>query len=232
MSEPLLTTENIRRTYRIGRHVIPVLRGVELTVQRGETVAVTGASGSGKSTLLYLLGGLDQPTGGAVHFAGQSIYAMPPARRARFRAQSLGFVFQSYHLLPELDLLENVMLPSMASARFARLTPGQRQRAEELLERVGLQDRLHHRPAELSGGEQQRAALARALMNAPELVLADEPTGNLDDETGGRVLHYLFDLIRENQQTLLLVTHDDSVAGRCGRTLRLSDGTLSEREKP
>jgi len=226
----LLRTEQIERTYRIGAHRIPVLKGVDLAVARGETVAVTGASGSGKSTLLYLLGGLDRPCGGRVFFNEQELYALKPSRRAQLRARSLGFVFQSYHLLPELDLLQNVMLPAMAVARFARITREHRARAERLLDRVGLGARLHHRPAELSGGEQQRAALARALMNAPELILADEPTGNLDEATGDRVLHYLFDLIRENQQTLLLVTHNGAVAKRCDRALELRDGQVFERE--
>lgn len=227
----LLSARDIRRTYRMGKREVEVLRGVSLDVQKGETLAIVGASGAGKSTLLYGLCGLDTPTSGEVLFNGQSIYKMNQARRAKFRAESLGFVFQSYQLLPELTVLENVLMPAMARARFAKPEPVMVEKAKGLLETVGLIERATHRPAELSGGEQQRTALARALMNDPDLILADEPTGNLDSKTGERVLHYLFDLIKEKQQTLLLVTHNEELADRCSRKLILRDGVLDLNEE-
>jgi predicted ABC-type transport system involved in lysophospholipase L1 biosynthesis ATPase subunit len=162
-----------------------------------------------------------------VVFQGRSLYELSSARRTEVRATEIGFVFQSYHLLPELDVLENVMLPAMSRFGAMRAAPRLRQRAGELLERVGLGARAPHRPAELSGGEQQRAALARALMNDPDLILADEPTGNLDSETGDQVLAHLFALTRERGRTLVLVTHNEAVAGRCDRRLRLKDGCLA-----
>jgi len=222
----LLSARDIRRTYRMGKREVEVLRGVSLDVKQGETLAIVGASGSGKSTLLYGLCGLDTPTSGEVLFNGQSVYGMKPARRAQFRAESLGFVFQSYQLLPELTVLENVLMPAMARARFAKPSADSIAKATALLETVGLMERATHRPLELSGGEQQRTALARALMNDPELILADEPTGNLDSKTGDRVLQYLFDLIKQKQQTLLLVTHNEELADRCSRKLILRDGVL------
>jgi ABC-type lipoprotein export system ATPase subunit len=222
----LLSARDIRRTYRMGKREVEVLRGVSLDVQKGETLAIVGASGAGKSTLLYGLCGLDTPTSGAVLFNGQDIYAMKSARRAQFRADSLGFVFQSYQLMPELSVLENVLMPAMARARFAKPSKDSVGKAMELLEIVGLNDRATHRPAELSGGEQQRTAIARALMNDPELILADEPTGNLDSKTGEMVLKYLFDLIKEKQQTLLLVTHNEALADTCSRKLMLRDGLV------
>lgn len=221
MSE-ILTAEDIHKSYRIGKRTVEVLHGVSLSVGRGETVSIMGASGSGKSTLLHILGGLDRPNAGDVFFEGVSLGKMKPPRRAAFRAKRCGFIFQSYHLLPELDVLQNVMLPSLA----ARGSAGDRERAEHLLEQVGLGGRLDHRPQELSGGEQQRAAIARSLMNQPDLILADEPTGNLDSHTGENVLQNLFDLAQSEQRTLILVTHNDDVARRCGRELILKDGKL------
>ncbi len=222
----LLSARDLRRTYKMGKREVEVLRGVSLDIQKGETVAIVGASGAGKSTLLYSLCGLDTPTSGEVLFNGQSIYAMKSARRAKFRAESLGFVFQSYQLLPELTVLENVLMPAMARARFAKPSKEALEKAHSLLETVGLIDRIPHRPTELSGGEQQRVALARALMNDPELIVADEPTGNLDSKTGEMVLNYLFDLIKQNEQTLLLVTHNDELADRCSRKVLLRDGLI------
>lgn len=219
----VLRAENLERTYSIGKTSLDVLKGVSLSVGAGETVSVMGASGSGKSTLLHVLGGLDKPRGGRVSFKDQDIYGMSAGRRARFRAENVGFVFQSYHLLPELDIVENVVLASMAKGESAQRSE---KRARELLDEVGLSDRIGHRPHELSGGEQQRVALARALMNEPDLVLADEPTGNLDSRTGAKVLHYLFQLVEARGHTLVLVTHSSKVAERCSRQLTLQDGCL------
>lgn len=222
-----MSGQGLHKAYRVGATTIPVLRGVSLDVRAGESVAVTGASGAGKSTLLHLLGGLDRPDRGSVRLEGQDLFALSEGARAEIRATRIGFVFQSYYLLPELDVLENVMLPAMSRFGAARAAPRLRRRAAELLERVGLAARAPHRPAELSGGEQQRAALARALMNDPDLILADEPTGNLDSETGSHVLAHLFDLTRERGRTLVLVTHNEDVAARCDRRLRLKDGCLA-----
>lgn len=217
-----LSAQDVRRVYRVGKTSLEVLRGVSLEVAEGETVAIMGESGSGKSTLLHVLGGLDTPVQGSVLFKGQDVYSMSSERRARFRAENVGFVFQSFHLLPELTVFENVALPAMSvkSSRDAKV------RARELLEEVGLSERIAHRPQELSGGERQRVALARALMNEPDLLLADEPTGNLDSETGHKVLHYLFQLVKSRGHSLVLVTHSRDVAGQCARQLVLKDGLL------
>ncbi len=220
--ESLLKSENIERSYTIGKTTMDVLKGVSLDVKAGETVSIMGESGSGKSTLLHVLGGLDTPKGGSVHFKGESVYEMSGVRRARFRAQNVGFVFQSFHLLPELDILENVALPAMA----VRAGGKSKERAAELLTEVGLGERIGHRPQELSGGEQQRAALARALMNEPDIIFCDEPTGNLDSKTGDKVLHYLFQLVASRGHTLVLVTHSKDVASRCSRQRVLKDGLL------
>jgi len=218
----VLQAENLERSYTIGKTTLEVLKGVSLAVHAGETVAIMGASGSGKSTLLHVLGGLDNPKVGTVHFKGQSVYGMSSARRARFRAENVGFVFQSFHLLPELDIVENVALPAMTQGRKGAGID----RATELLEEVGLGERIGHRPQELSGGEQQRAALARALMNEPDIIFADEPTGNLDSKTGDKVLNYLFQLAETRGHSLVLVTHSEEVASRCSRQLFLKDGLL------
>jgi len=222
----LLEGKEISMAYRIAHQSVPVLNHVSLSVRRGETVCIRGASGAGKSTLLHILGGLENPTSGSVVCRNEIIYSLSQNRRASFRAREVGFVFQSYHLLPELDVLENAMLPAMSQWRFMRRRQELEKHARSLLFRVGLEHRLHHRPMELSGGEQQRAAIARALMNQPKIVLADEPTGNLDSHTGEQVLQYLFELVREHRQTLVMVTHDDDVASRCDRILLLEDGRL------
>ncbi|MDD5482113.1 MAG: ABC transporter ATP-binding protein [Kiritimatiellae bacterium] len=230
---PILEVKNLNRSYQMGATALTVLGNVSLQVFAGETVAIIGASGAGKSTLLHIIGGLDQPTGGAVRLHGRDIYAMSGRQRTVLRARSIGFVFQFYHLLPELDVLENVMLPAMNSSlglfgfagRPASLDkPGSM--ALKLLRSVGLAERSGHLPAELSGGEQQRVAVARALVNEPELVLADEPTGNLDSVTGAQVLNVLFGLVGDKRRTLLLVTHNAEVAARCSRVLKLKDGRL------
>ena len=220
----LIEALEVRRSFVMGARTLDVLRGVSLAVAEGESLAITGMSGAGKSTFLHVLGGLDRPTSGRVLYRGRDLYAAGDRERSAIRAQKIGFVFQAYHLLPELTVLENVLLPGLSAAgaflRGAKL----RAHAADLLGRVGLSDRALHRPNELSGGEQQRVALARALMNGPELLLADEPTGNLDSKTGEDVLRYLFDLAAERSLTLVIVTHNEAVAARCRRHVVLRDG--------
>lgn len=225
MSEPILKANDLHKSYDLGRRLIEVLHGVNLEIGEGEFLSLQGASGTGKSTLLHLLGGLDDPTSGEVFASGQSLSAMSSARLAKWRNDEVGFVFQSYHLLPEFDALENVLLP----ARMAHANRAESQkRAESLLERVGLAKRMSHLPAELSGGEQQRVALARALINRPQLLLADEPTGNLDSKTGGEVLDLLCELQSEANLTMIIATHDDKVAKRARRTVQLVDGLIAK----
>lgn len=217
MSEPILSARDLRKTYRLGRHTVDVLRGVDLAIQPGEAVVITGASGAGKSTLLHLLGGLDKPTGGVICYRNRSLGEL---NRTRWRNETVGFVFQSYNLLPELDALENVCVPARLAGRHAE------DRARQLLQAVGLGDRLEHRPAELSGGEQQRVAIARALINQPSLLLADEPTGNLDERTGETILDLLWHMRAETGATLVMVTHDQYVAKRGERVLEITGGQL------
>ena len=224
MSKAILRAEEVHKTYHIGKRAVEVLHGVTLTINRGETVSIMGASGAGKSTLMHILGGLDRPDSGDIFFEETSLVKMNPAKRAAFRAKRCGFIFQSYHLLPELDVRQNVLLPSMAAGSGREVLA----RAEYLLEQVGLAGRMDHRPMELSGGEQQRVAIARALMNDPDLILADEPTGNLDSHTGENILNNLFDLAQSAQRTLIMVTHNEEVARRCQRELVLKDGKLEE----
>lgn len=225
-SENIIEAVDIHRTYAIETAPVEVLKGVSLQVPRGAIVSIMGASGAGKSTLLHILGALDHPTRGRVFFDGQDVYGLSENERCAIRSARIGFVFQAYHLLPELNVIENVVLPARsrrgASWNLARLE----RHGAELLERVGLGHRLKHRPAELSGGEQQRVALARALMNKPEVIMADEPTGNLDSATGEQVLKCLFDLAAEGGRTVILVTHNEAIARRCRRQLRLVDGKL------
>ena len=219
----LLEARGLTKSFRLGASLLEVLRGVDVSVAAGEFVALCGASGSGKTTLLHLLGGLDVPDAGSIRVAGADLAEMSRQAVAQFRNKEIGFVFQAYHLLPELDALENVALP----ARMARLPNSEAEaRARELLARVGLSRRLEHRPNELSGGEQQRVAIARALMNGPRLLLAEEPTGNLDSETGEEIISLLGDLHGERRVTLVVATHDEKVAGHAGRVLRLADGRI------
>ena len=225
---PVMEVVDVHRSFTIGARKLDVLRGVSLSVSEGESLAITGLSGAGKSTLLHVMGGLDRPSAGKVRYRGRDLYALGDRERSAIRAQKIGFVFQAYHLLPELTVLENVMLPGLsADGAFLR---GQAlyARARDLLRQVGLAERVAHRPNELSGGEQQRAAIARALMNRPELLLADEPTGNLDSRTGEEVLQYLFQLATESCLTLVLVTHNEGLAERCSRGLYLRDGQIVE----
>jgi len=221
---PILAARGLRKSYLMGGRPLEVLRGVDLTVARGEFLALRGASGAGKSTLLHLLGGLDLPNAGEIIFDGSDLRALPARALARLRNRRVGFVFQAYHLLPNLSALENVSLP----ARMARI-PRQEAaaRGRELLQRVGLGGRLEHRPYELSGGEQQRVAIARALVNQPDLILADEPTGNLDSHTGEEIIHLLCALREERRATLIMATHDARIAARAPRVVELIDGTIA-----
>jgi lipoprotein-releasing system ATP-binding protein len=223
MSEPLLRARALTKTYTMGKRSLEVLRGVDLDVARGEFLALRGASGAGKSTLLHLIGGLDLPNAGEILFDGQDLVAFSERRLTEFRNRRVGFIFQAYHLLPELTALENVCLP----ARMARISSMKVEiRGYELLARVGLKDRLEHKPSELSGGEQQRVAIARALINEPELVLADEPTGNLDSKTGGEIIELLRSLRVEKNTTLVIATHDAKVAANAERVIELVDGRI------
>jgi ABC-type lipoprotein export system ATPase subunit len=224
MNEQLIVARDLGRTYRIGKRSLNVLRGVNLEVTRGDFLALRGASGAGKSTLLHLLGGLDVPDAGEISFAGKNLAKLSAAKLAAFRNFKVGFVFQAYHLLPELTALENVCLP----ARIARVSVADAaKRGRELLARVGLGERVEHRPNELSGGEQQRVAIARALINSPELLLADEPTGNLDSKTGGEIIELLKSLRAEKQTTLIIATHDARVAAHAERVIELADGRIT-----
>jgi len=221
--EPLLVARDLHKTYSIGSRMLEVLRGVSLVVNRGEFLAVRGASGAGKSTLLHLLGGLDSLNAGEVFFAGQDLARLSNPDLARWRNRSIGFIFQAYHLFPELDAMENVCLP----ARVARVpAPEAAERGRQLLERVGLAKRMEHKPAELSGGEQQRVAIARAMINSPDLILADEPTGNLDSHTGEEIIALLCALRAERQTTLIIATHDARVAAQAPNVLELVDGKI------
>ena len=224
MSEPILSARGLKKTYAVGKRALEVLRGVDVTVSRGDFVALRGASGTGKSTLLHLIGGLDSPNAGEIIFCGQNLAAFSESQLTNFRNRRVGFVFQAYHLLPELTALENVCLP----ARIARTSAAQAEkRGRELLARVGLGERLDHKPSELSGGEQQRVAIARALVNEPELLLADEPTGNLDSHTGGEIIELLKQLRAEKQMTLIIATHDAKVAATAPRVIELVDGLIA-----
>ena len=221
MSETVLQVDNLGKDVASGEATLTILHEISFAVSAGESMAIVGASGSGKSTLLGLLAGLDLPTRGSVRLAGQDLAALDEDGRAALRGRELGFVFQSFHLLPALSALENAMLPLELLG-----LPEPRAAAEAMLARVGLGDRLSHYPKHLSGGEQQRVALARAFAVRPRLLLADEPTGNLDAATGRQVIELMFAMNAEQGTTLILVTHDESLASRCGRTLRLDSGRI------
>ncbi len=224
-SNYFLEASEVHKSYRIGKKIIPVLNGVNLKVKKGTWIALLGASGSGKTTLLNMLGTLEQPCKGRIVCDGIDYSSFGNKQANRFRNERIGFIFQAYHMLPELNLLENVALPGM----LGRLTRGGLiEKAERLLERVGLKDRLKHHPAELSGGEQQRAAIARALINSPDLILADEPTGNLDSKTGAGILQIFQELHSEqNGRTIIMITHDQKIAALADTTLLLQDGIIN-----
>lgn len=229
MSDTILNAAGVHKSYQMGRTQLHVLKGVSLSVQKGEFLAIMGASGSGKSTLLHLLGALDIPDRGKVTFDGQDIFAGSNAQRDRLRNQTFGFVFQFYHLLPDLNVLENTVVPGMvAHSILGWLRHGGqcRRYAAELLDKFGLGDRLKHRSSELSGGERQRVAIARALANQPQVLLADEPTGNLDAATGKEIMAVLRQLNKEGQ-TMVMVTHDPQIAEAAHRIVHLVDGRVS-----
>jgi ABC-type lipoprotein export system ATPase subunit len=228
MNDTLLTACGLHKSYCMGRNMLDVLKGVSMSVTNGEFVAIMGSSGCGKSTLLHLLGALDVPDRGTVKFDGTDVFAGSNAHRDHLRNQTFGFVFQFYHLLPELNVLENVLIPCMVGhsvLAWIRRRADLRRHATAMLERLGLGDRLKHRPNELSGGERQRVAIARALANQPRVLLADEPTGNLDAATGREIMSVLSDLNRAGQ-TIVMVTHDPQVATSAHRIVTLADGRI------
>lgn len=224
MSGALIQAHELKRSFRMGKERIDVLRGVELSVEAGTVMFLCGASGAGKTTLLYTLAGLEKPEAGRVVIDGVDLYKIGERERARVRNEKMGFVFQGYYLLPELTALENVLLPAMI--RRTRAEP----RAREMLKLVGLGGRMEHLPTELSGGEQQRVAIARALINDPAVIFADEPTGNLDSKTGGVILQLLLDLTGRHGKTLVVVTHDQTLARHGDRVLHMEDGVISEEQ--
>ncbi|MBU1062456.1 MAG: ABC transporter ATP-binding protein [Candidatus Omnitrophica bacterium] len=216
----MLRAEGINKIYRHGRKDLQVLHGIGIEVAKGETVALVGPSGAGKSTLLHILGGIDRPSSGKVFLDKQDFYALPDNERAWLRNERIGFVFQFYHLLPEFTALENAMMPALIKG--VRVD----ERARGLLQEFGLSDRLRHRPGELSGGEQQRVAIVRALMNNPEILLCDEPTGNLDSKMGEEILKILFGLNKKKNSTIVIVTHDKEIAKSANRVVEIKDGRI------
>ncbi|MCX7920143.1 MAG: ABC transporter ATP-binding protein [bacterium] len=224
----LLEAINLHKRYRSGHIWIEVLKGIHLAIESGEIISIVGPSGAGKSTLLHLLGFLDRPTAGEVRLDGQEVLSLSDSAIASIRNKRIGFLFQFHHLLPEFTAAENIMLPQLIAGRNKKQA---KEKATYLLEQVGLPDRGHHKPGELSGGEQQRVALARALVNDPAVVLADEPTGNLDGATGAKMLELLWHLNEQNKQTFVLVTHDETIAHQAHRLIRLVEGRVVEEKK-
>jgi ABC-type lipoprotein export system ATPase subunit len=220
MNDVMIETIDLHRSYRIGKKSIEVLHGIDLHIHRGEKVFLCGPSGAGKTTLLYTLAGLEQPEKGVVHIAGTDLYALGRRDQARFRNKQIGYIFQNYHLLPELTALENVAVPGAISGVDST------DAAMKALQRVGLADRADHLPAELSGGEQQRVAIARAIVNEPKVLFADEPTGNLDSRNSEEIMRILLDLATEHGVTLIVVTHDQNLAKVGDRTLIIKDGAI------
>ncbi len=228
MSEPVLSIRALRRDYLTGERTLTVLKGADIDVYPGQIVGLVGPSGSGKSSLLHAAGLLERPTAGTIQIAGQPCGDLSDAARTRIRLSTIGFVYQFHHLLPELTALDNVALPTMIGGRSRKEARG---RSKDLLSRLGLADRLNHQPAQLSGGEQQRVAVARALANAPRLLLADEPTGNLDPETSTQVFQALHDLVRATGVAALIATHNLELAQHMDRVVRLRDGVLVELQR-
>ncbi|MFK7734504.1 MAG: ABC transporter ATP-binding protein [Pirellulaceae bacterium] len=229
VGDSILNARKLSKAYRKNQHVVPVLQECDFEASAGKITAILGQSGSGKSTLLHLLGTLDVPDEGEIYFDGERVDNLPRGRRDRFRNTKLGMIFQFYHLLPEISALQNVLLPRMITEGFWGYLKNRREireKAQGLLHRVGLDHRLHHKPRELSGGEMQRAAIARALVGEPELLLADEPTGNLDRKTGRQILDLLKELNQDTGLTIVMVTHDERIAAECDSTIRLADGRI------
>lgn len=220
----IVKAEQVKKSYRMGKGELPVLKGITLEISYGEILAIVGPSGVGKSTLLHILGALDRPTSGKVEIDGVAAHELSEEKMAQFRNEKIGFVFQFHHLLPEFTALENVLMPALISGKSIGHT---KEKGEALLQSVGLKDRLHHRPNELSGGEQQRVAVARALMNNPKLILADEPSGNLDRESSEKLHDLLFHLCEEKKQSFVIVTHNEQLAARSHRTIKMFDGKIS-----
>lgn len=223
MSETILQARNVNRIYKTGSHELHVLKEITFEIKKGETVAIVGPSGSGKSTLLGIAAGLDQPTSGEISLCGKVLNGLSEDERALLRGKNVGFIFQSFQLLATLTALENVMVPLELLGQSSRATE---EKAKVLLKDVGLEDRMDHYPAQLSGGEQQRVAIARAFINEPDILFADEPTGNLDSETGVHIEEQLFDMNKKYGTTLILVTHDNELAGRTERVIRLKGGAI------
>ena len=229
--DSILKAEEVYKTYRMGMTELKVLKGIDFAVKKGEFVAIVGSSGSGKSTLLHLLGALDKPNGGVVTFENRDLNRLKASELNRFRNKMVGFVFQFYHLLDELNVLENVFLPAMTSRSVVgwfACRKWAKKRAQELLAQLGLTERIRHKPYQLSGGERQRVAIGRALMNEPRLLLADEPTGNLDSATGNGILDIL-ERLNKAGQTIVMVTHDERIAQRAGRIVTLIDGKIEHK---
>jgi lipoprotein-releasing system ATP-binding protein len=217
----MLRADNLHKIYKDGKKELRVLKGVSLELRKDEVIAIVGPSGAGKSTLLHILGGIDKPSSGKVFLDNSDFYSLDDIKRARFRNQKIGFVFQFYHLLPDFTALENVMLPGMIKG-----SKNVKNTAQMLLEDVGLSKRIRHRPSELSGGEQQRVAIARALINNPKVLLCDEPTGNLDSEMGLEILSILFNLNKKHKTAIVMVTHDKEIAKKAHRIIEMKDGKL------
>ena len=217
----LLDIRDIKKSYKISKEKnLEVLKGINLQINREEIVAIVGKSGAGKSTLLHLIGTLDNPDSGKIFFDGTDVYAMKEKELSKFRNSKIGFIFQFHHLLPEFTAIENVMIPSMREGKEDRA------KAENLLKEVGIEERINHRPNEISGGEAQRIAIARALINSPDLILADEPTGNLDTHNADAVMNLIFNLRDKFKQTFIIVTHNEEFAQRCDRVIRMNDGLI------
>jgi len=221
----MIESNNIHKVYKQPSSELHVLKGISLMVKKGEVMAIVGPSGAGKSTLLHILGGLDKPNEGQVIIEDEDVYGLSERSRGRLRNKKIGFIFQFYHLLPEFTALENVILPGMIDANGSHWED-LKDKGLALLDRVGLKERPHHRPNELSGGEQQRVAIARALINEPQVILCDEPTGNLDSESGKEIINLLMEFNVKNSQTLIIVTHDEEIAVRSNRIVHIRDGRV------